>query len=79
MQATAAMVVNQYNQAYPAAGPGAARARPAGWPARLESAVASRPRVKRAVRELSSRSPAMRRLRVLAWQELERTRARRRA
>jgi len=73
-----AMVVNQYHQENPAAGqqagPGAAR----GLARRLESAVASRPRVKRAVRELSSRSPAVRRLRVLAWRELERTRAGRR-
>jgi hypothetical protein len=79
VQAVAAMVVNQYHQAHPAAdagqaGPGAAR----GLARRLESAVASRPRVKRAVRELSSRSPAVRRLRILAWRELERTRARRR-
>jgi hypothetical protein len=77
VQAVAAMVVNQYHQAHPSAGrqagPGAAR----GLARRLESAVASRPRVKRAVRELSSRSPAVRRLRVLAWRELERTRARR--
>jgi hypothetical protein len=78
VQAVVAMVVNQYHQENPAAGqqagPGGAR----GLGRRLESAVASRPRVKRAVRELSSRSPAVRRLRVLAWRELERTRAGRR-
>jgi hypothetical protein len=76
VQAVAAMVTNQYHRAYPAArpkaGPGGAR----GLARRLESALASQPRVKRAVRELSSRSPAVRRLRVLAWRELERTRAR---
>ncbi len=77
VQATAAMVVNQYTQAYPAAGPDAGPGAARGLARRLESALASRPRVKRAVRELSSRSPAVRRLRVLAWQELERTRARR--
>lgn len=78
VQSTVAMVANQYHQAYPAAGPRAGPGAARGLARRLESALASRPRVKRAVRELSSRSPAVRRLRVLAWQELERTRARRR-
>jgi hypothetical protein len=76
VQATVAMVTNQYHQAYPAAGPPAGPGGARGLARRLESALASRPRVKRAVRELSSRSPAVRRLRVLAWRELERTRAR---
>jgi hypothetical protein len=77
VQAVATMVVNQYHQAHPAAAQQAGQGAARGLARRLESAVASRPRVKRAVRELSSRSPAVRRLRVLAWRELERTRARR--
>jgi hypothetical protein len=79
VRATATLVANQYRRAYPAAGPQAVPAGPRRLIGRLESALASRPRVKRAVRELSSRSAAVRRLRVLAWQELERTRAGRRA
>jgi hypothetical protein len=77
VQSVATMVVNQYQRAHPAAGPQAGPGAARGLARRLESAVASRPRVKRAVRELSSRSAAVRRLRVLAWQELQRTRARR--
>jgi hypothetical protein len=78
VQAAAALVVNQYRREYPAArrkpDPGARR----GLAGRLESAVAASPRLKRAVREVSSRYPAVRRLRVWAWRMLERTRARRR-
>jgi len=76
VQAVAAMVTSQYRRAYPAAGSAAGPGGARGLARRLETALASRPRVKRAVRELSSRSPAVRRLRVLAWRELERTRAR---
>lgn len=75
VQAAAALVVNQYRKEYPAAkpqrGPGGHR----GLAGRVESTVASSPRLKRTVRELSSRSPAVRRLRVLAWRALERHRA----
>jgi hypothetical protein len=41
---------------------------------RIESAVANSPRLKRAVRQASSRYPAVRRLRIAAWRALERTR-----
>jgi hypothetical protein len=72
--AAAALVVNQYHKAYPAAepqhGPGHV-----GLAGRVESTVAASPRLKRTVRELSSRSAAVRRLRVLAWRALERGRA----
>jgi hypothetical protein len=72
--AAAALVVNQYHKAYPAAkpqdGPGHG-----GLAGRVESTVAASPRLKRTVRELSSRSAAVRRLRVLAWRALERGRA----
>ena len=55
------------------------RAGPAGrggLASRLESAVGASPRLKRTVRDLSSRSPAVRKLRVMTWQALERTRTR---
>jgi hypothetical protein len=74
VQAAAALVVNQYQRQYRAARPPEPRAR--GLSGRIEAAIARSPRLKRAVREFSSRYPAVRRLRVLAWQALERTRTR---
>ena len=78
VDAAAALVVNQYHKAYPAArpqrDPGAR-----GLAGRVEATVASSPRLKRTVRELSSRSSAVRRLRILAWRALERSRARERS
>jgi hypothetical protein len=74
VQAAAALVVNQYQREYPAARPRAGRR--SGLAGRIESAVAASPRLKRTVREFSSRYPAVRRLRVLAWRALERARAR---
>jgi hypothetical protein len=74
VQAAAALVVNQYHKEYPAKAPkGGDRGGLAG---RVESAVAASPRLKRAVREASSRSGAVRRLRILAWRVLERSRTR---
>jgi hypothetical protein len=74
VDAAAAMVVNQYRREYRAARapPGPVKRR--GLAARIESAAASSPRLKRTVRELSSRYPAVRRLRILAWRALERSR-----
>jgi hypothetical protein len=75
VDAAAALIVNQYHKAHPAARPQrdpAAR----GLAGRVEATVASSPRLKRTVRELSSRSSAVRRLRILAWRALERSRAR---
>lgn len=79
VDAAAALVVNQYRKEYPAAGPQAAQGglASAGLASRVEAAIASSPRLKRAVRDLSSRYPAVRRLRILTWQAMERTRARR--
>jgi hypothetical protein len=84
VQAAAALVVNQYHREYPGkqqkqdsgVGPGAKRGggKSRALAGRVESAVGASPRVKRAVRELSSRSPAVRRLRVTAWRVLERSR-----
>jgi hypothetical protein len=73
VQAAAAVVVNQYRKQYAAKPPKAAGR---GLASRLESAVAASPRLKRTVREVSSRSAAVRRLRVLTWRVLERTRTR---
>ncbi len=75
VQAAAALVVSQYRKEYPAARPQRGPGRHRGLAGRVESTVASSPRLKRTVRELSSRSPAVRRLRVLAWRALERHRA----
>ena len=70
VEASAALVLNQYRKAYPAAKPQPGR----GLAGRVESTVASSPRLKRTVRELSSRHSSVRRLRVLAWKALERSR-----
>jgi len=74
VQAAAALVVNQYQRENRAARPREPRGR--GVAGRIESAIAGSPRLKRAVRESSSRYPAVRRLRVLAWRALERIRTR---
>ena len=74
VQAAAALVVNQYQREYPAARPKEGRGR--GLAGRIEAAAAASPRLKRTVREFSSRYPAVRRLRVLAWRAMERTRTR---
>jgi hypothetical protein len=75
--AAAALVVNQYRKEYPGAGAQPKRAAQGGLASRMEAAIASSPRLKRTVRDLSSRYPAVRRLRILTWQAMERTRARR--
>jgi hypothetical protein len=72
--AAAALVANQYRKAFPPArAPGRAGA-PRGLAGRLEAAAASSPRLKRTVRQLSSRYPAVRKARVVLWRALERTR-----
>ena len=76
VQAAAALVLNQYRKAYPAVKPQAGLGGLGGLADRVESTVASSPRIKRAVRELSSRHSSVRRLRILAWRVLERSRAR---
>jgi hypothetical protein len=78
VHAAAALVVSQYRKEYPAARPQTSPAGQGGLAGRVESTIASSPRLKRTVRDLSSRHPAVRRLRILAWQALERSRARRR-
>jgi hypothetical protein len=71
VDAAAALIVNQYHKAFPAAKPQAALADGRGLVSRVESTVASSPRLKRAVRDLSSRSRTMRHLRIAAWKALE--------
>ena len=72
VQAAAALVVNQYHREYQKPPKEGGRS----LAGRVESVVGASPRLKRAVRELSSRSAAVRRMRVLAWRALERSRAR---
>jgi hypothetical protein len=74
VQAAAALVVNQYHKEYPAK-PRNDGGR-AGLAGRVEAAAAASPRLKRMVREASSRSAAVRRLRILAWRVMERSRTR---
>jgi hypothetical protein len=71
VQAAAALVVNQYRMEYPAAKPQPGMGGLSGLADRVESTVASSARLKRAVRELSSRHASVRQLRVLAWRALQ--------
>jgi hypothetical protein len=73
IQATAALVLNQYRKEYPAAEPGVTGGALAD---RMTARVGASPRIKRRLRELSSRHSSLRWLRVLAWRVLERSRAR---
>jgi len=79
VDAAAALVVNQYRKAHPAAKPQPSEDARRGLVGRVESTVASSPRLKRTVRDLSSRFPVVRRLRIVAWRRLERRRAGRHA
>ena len=76
VHAAAALVLNQYRKAHPAAKPQKGLIGRGALADRLESTVAASPRIKRTVRELSSRHSSVRRLRILAWRVLERSRAR---
>jgi hypothetical protein len=73
IQATAALVLNQYRKEYPAAEPGVTGGALAD---RVTARVSASPRIKKTLRELSSRHSSLRWLRVLAWRVLERSRAR---
>jgi len=75
VHAASALVVNQYRKAHPAAKPQPNRDGPRGLVGRVESTVASSPWLKRTVRDLSGKFPAVRRLRILAWRTMERRRA----
>jgi hypothetical protein len=75
VDAAAALVVNQYHKAHPAARPQRSQPGPRGLVSRVESTVASSPWLKRTVRDLSSRFALVRRLRIRAWRSMERRRA----
>jgi hypothetical protein len=79
VESAAALIVNQYRKAYPAAQPQAGHGARSSLAARVESTVAASPRLKRTVRELSSRHASVRQLRIMAWRALERSRARKRS
>ena len=66
-RAAAALLVNHYRKEFPAARPQREPDPQRGLVSRVESAVASSPRIKRTVRDLSSRSRAVRRMRIAAW------------
>jgi len=76
VEAAAALVANQYQKEHGRPKQAGPRAGQRGLAGRVESAVAASPRLKRTVRDLSSRHPAVRRLRILAWQAMERSRPR---
>jgi hypothetical protein len=72
-----ALIVNQYRRMRPAVRPRSDFGGSAGLIGRVESAVAASPRLRRTVRDLSGRYPTVRRLRVLAWRSMERSRTQR--
>lgn len=74
VQASAALVRNQYLREFPAAG--APQVTGDYLADRLTARVGALPWLKRTVREVSSRHQSVRWLRVLAWRVLERSRAR---
>jgi hypothetical protein len=75
VDAAAALVVNQYHKAYPAARPERGQAGQRGLVSRVESTAAASPWLKRTVRDLSSRFALVRWLRIRVWRAMERRRA----
>jgi len=75
VNAAAALVVNHFRREHPAAKPQREPGAQRGLVGRVESTVASSPRLKRTVRELSSHSRAVRRLRIAAWSMTQRRRS----
>jgi hypothetical protein len=76
-EAAAAAVLHHYRKLYPAVRPQQAPTTARSLVHRVESKVAGSDRFKRTVRELSSRHPAVRQLRLRVWQATERRRVRR--
>ena len=76
-EAAAAAVLHHYQKLYPAVRPQRVPATARSLVSRVESKVASSDKFKRTVRELSSRYPAVRQLRLRVWQATERRRVRR--
>jgi hypothetical protein len=77
LEATAAAVLHHYQKLYPAVRPQRAPTTARSLVSRVEKKVASSDQFKRTVRELSSRYPAVRQLRLRVWQATERRRVRR--
>jgi hypothetical protein len=75
VDAAAALVVNQYHKAYPAAKPERGQAGQRGLVSRVESTAGASPWLKRTVRDLSSRFALVRWLRIRVWRAMERRRA----
>jgi hypothetical protein len=72
VQAAAALLLNEYWEEFPAAAPDPDLITRSIFADRVAFRIAASPWLKRAVREITSRSSAVRRLRVLVWRVLER-------
>ena len=79
VDSAAYLVLHHFRKEHPAAEPQRGPSGHRGLAARVESTVASSPRLKRAVRELSNKHASVRNLRILTWRVLEKSRARRNA
>ena len=75
VDAAAALVVNQYHKAHPAAKPQQGQAGQRGLVSRVESTAGASPWLKRTVRDMSSRFALVRWLRIRVWRAMERRRA----
>jgi hypothetical protein len=76
-ESVAYLVQHYFRKEHPAAKPQRRQPGHRSLAARLESTIASSPRLKRTVRELSNRHVTIRSLRILTWRALEKSRARR--
>jgi hypothetical protein len=72
VQAAAALLLNEYWEEFPAAAPEADLITRSIFADRVALRIAASPWLKRTVREVSSRSSLVRRLRILVWRALER-------
>ena len=72
VQASAALLLNEYWEEFPAAAPEPDLITRSIFADRVALRIAASPWLKRGVREISSRSSLVRRLRILVWRTLER-------
>jgi hypothetical protein len=75
VDAAAALVINQYHKAHPAAKPQQGQAGQRGLVSRVESTAGASPWLKRTVRDMSGRFALVRWLRIRVWRAMERRRA----
>jgi hypothetical protein len=75
VDAAAALVINQYHKAHPAAKPQQGQAGQRGLVSRVESTAGASPWLKRTMRDMSSRFALVRWLRIRVWRAMERRRA----